>query len=190
MGLETGSVISDLVITNPTAGDPTSQGDDHLRLLKTVLKGTPLIIDRATAEYTSNADLTVAIPLDDTIPQVTEGTQILSVSITPKSTTNKVRVRFQGQVIANGALNLIGALFLNGGANAVRTAYTTNAGSGGFATELVLEYEHTPGATSAQTYTLRVGSHTGAAIRLNGSHTGRYFGGTSAATLIAEEIQG
>lgn len=40
MALETGTYISDLVITNPTATDPKSQGDDHLRLLKSVLKNT------------------------------------------------------------------------------------------------------------------------------------------------------
>lgn len=40
MGLETGSFINDLVITNPSAGDSKSQGDDHLRLIKTALKGS------------------------------------------------------------------------------------------------------------------------------------------------------
>jgi len=38
MALETGTYISDLVATNPTTGDPKSQGDDHLRLLKTALR--------------------------------------------------------------------------------------------------------------------------------------------------------
>lgn len=38
MGLESGSVINDLVITNPLGSDPKSAGDDHLRLIKTVLK--------------------------------------------------------------------------------------------------------------------------------------------------------
>lgn len=38
MALETGTVIADLTATNPTASDPKSQGDDHLRLLKTVLR--------------------------------------------------------------------------------------------------------------------------------------------------------
>lgn len=38
MGLETGNYIADLVVTNPTSTDPKSQGDDHLRLIKTALK--------------------------------------------------------------------------------------------------------------------------------------------------------
>lgn len=40
MALETGSYINDLVITNPTFGDPKSQGDDHLRLMKTCLQNS------------------------------------------------------------------------------------------------------------------------------------------------------
>jgi hypothetical protein len=38
MSLESTTTIAGLVTANPTAGDPFSQGDDHLRLLKTVLK--------------------------------------------------------------------------------------------------------------------------------------------------------
>ena len=38
MALETGNYIGDLVINNPTANDPKSAGDDHLRLIKKVLK--------------------------------------------------------------------------------------------------------------------------------------------------------
>lgn len=40
MALETGTYISDLVVANPTASDPKSQGDDHLRLIKSTLKTT------------------------------------------------------------------------------------------------------------------------------------------------------
>lgn len=38
MALETGSYINDLTITNPTSSDAKSQGDDHFRLIKKVIK--------------------------------------------------------------------------------------------------------------------------------------------------------
>lgn len=38
MALETATLVSDLVITNPASGDPVSQADDHLRLVKSVLQ--------------------------------------------------------------------------------------------------------------------------------------------------------
>ena len=40
MGLETATWISDLVATNPVSGDFRSEGDDHLRMIKAVLKTT------------------------------------------------------------------------------------------------------------------------------------------------------
>jgi microcystin-dependent protein len=40
VGLESGTFISDLVATNPPTTDSKQQGDDHLRLIKTVLKNT------------------------------------------------------------------------------------------------------------------------------------------------------
>jgi len=38
MGLESTTTIAGLVVTNPVASDPVGQADDHLRLLKNVLK--------------------------------------------------------------------------------------------------------------------------------------------------------
>jgi hypothetical protein len=38
MSLETATTLAGLVITNPTTGDQVSQADDHLRLIKAVLK--------------------------------------------------------------------------------------------------------------------------------------------------------
>src|SRR5215207_2766373 len=49
-------------------------------------------VDSAYAEYTTSASLSTVIPSDDTVPTSTEGTQILSVGITPKSATNKLRI--------------------------------------------------------------------------------------------------
>lgn len=40
MGLEVATLISELVSTNPVAGDVVSQGDDHIRQLKAVLQNT------------------------------------------------------------------------------------------------------------------------------------------------------
>ncbi|MES2148588.1 MAG: hypothetical protein V4508_02235 [Pseudomonadota bacterium] len=40
MALETGTYTSDLVVTNPPGSDPKSQMDDHLRLIKAVIRNT------------------------------------------------------------------------------------------------------------------------------------------------------
>lgn len=40
MTIESATYISDLVSTNPAAGDPKSEGDDHIRLVKSTVKAT------------------------------------------------------------------------------------------------------------------------------------------------------
>ena len=53
MALETGTYISDLVATNPAAGDDITAGDDHLRLLKATLLATfPNLTGAVTPTHT------------------------------------------------------------------------------------------------------------------------------------------
>jgi len=47
MALESGTYLDDLVATNPTASDNVSQGDNHLRLIKSVLKNSFPSVDAA-----------------------------------------------------------------------------------------------------------------------------------------------
>lgn len=69
MGLETGVYINDLVAANPTPNDLESEGDDHLRLIKTTAKATfpgftGSVLATGTDTGTSNAYvLTPATPL-------------------------------------------------------------------------------------------------------------------------------
>ena len=60
MGLESATFLDSLVATNPVAGDPKSQGDDHLRLIKTVLQATfPGLAGRAWRSQTQAGTYTV-----------------------------------------------------------------------------------------------------------------------------------
>ena len=60
MGLETGSTIASFITSNPTSSDPVNQGDDHLRLIKSVLQAQfPGVggLGYATAITTTEAEL-------------------------------------------------------------------------------------------------------------------------------------
>lgn len=84
MGLETGSFIDSLVETNPENDDDRHEGDDHLRLIKTVLKTTfPGMAGRAwrvqskSGAYTAvlNDNMTVlAFTADATLALTAAGT--------------------------------------------------------------------------------------------------------------------
>ena len=144
------------------------------------------VVKRAYAEYTANAALATAIPLDDSIPQNTEGTQILSISHTPRSTTNIIRLRFTGIFSVNAGVG-IAAVFSSASANALRAA-VTSVTAGDTRHPFVMEVEHVPGVTTALTYSVRVGANAGNTLRMNGYSAGRELGGAMGAVLILEEI--
>ena len=134
--------------------------------------------------YTNNTALTALIPLDDTVPTSSEGTQILTLSYTPIISTSTLRCRFRGTVSNGVADNVVASIFQG----------TTNIGSSminvtGANTKhtFFIEAEYAPGSTSAQTITVRVGG--GATdVYFNGGSAGRLLGGSQAATLVVEEI--
>ena len=140
----------------------------------------------ASAEYTSNADLPVTIPADDTPPLSTEGTQVLSLAFATTSSTNKVRLRFQGFGSTSGGFALVAAIFA--GTTCIATKAVTPQSSGSGFASLEIEVDHSPGTTSSITYSVRVGTTSGTA-RLNGTTTSRFFGGTAKSTLVAEELK-
>lgn len=60
MGLETPAYLDDLVTTNPVAGDPRSEGDDHIRNLKVAAKNTfPGLAGRVWRKQTKAIGYTV-----------------------------------------------------------------------------------------------------------------------------------
>ena len=62
MALEVANYIDELVITNPTASDPVSQGDDQLQLIKKVVKQSfPAVDIRVNAIHTSATTPTVSL---------------------------------------------------------------------------------------------------------------------------------
>lgn len=135
----------------------------------------------STNAYSTHVNV---IPYDDTIPQIGEGDLLLTGSITPTTTSNRVRVTALINTDA-GADAAIGALFRNGGANALATA--ASFGSADATDQLALEYDDVPGSVSAQSYTLRVGPST-TLLAINGIGAGRKFGGTMISSLRLEEI--
>ena len=89
MSLETGTTIQSLVSTNPVLTDPVGQGDDHVRLIKAVLK----------ASFPGAAGQGFAIPLTATEAQlnfVTGATSNLQTQIT----TNKNNITTNTNAIA------------------------------------------------------------------------------------------
>jgi len=84
MALETATYISQLTATNPTASDPVSQGDDHLRLIKSVLQAQFTTLG-AAAVTTTAAELNLL-----------DGKTAVGDVTGPGSATDNAIVRFDG----------------------------------------------------------------------------------------------
>ena len=148
---------------------------------------TGSVVASSTTSYATYGSITTTIPTDDTKPQITEGNPIFSVNFTPQTTTNKLRIRATVPCTGSGLINVIGALFVASGADAVQVDYNTIPAADYFHT-LNLEYEFTPGVTSAVNVQVRCGPASGT-MYINGTTTTRRFGGALAATLVIEEIK-
>ena len=145
------------------------------------------MLQSVSATYTANTALSTTIPLDDTIPQNTEGTEILTVSITPKSASSTIEVEFQCTGASASAQTMIVALFKDSGADAIAATAVGGSGSGAKPNLLRLIHREASGSKTARTYKINVGMNSGS-ITMNGATTGRYMGGTEACYLIAREV--
>jgi hypothetical protein len=88
MALESATYINNLVDTNPSGADSISQGDDHIRLIKKVLKNTFPSVASATAPVlavTHKAESnTFRPPSDDTYANT--GMTVTHTKLSPTST--------------------------------------------------------------------------------------------------------
>lgn len=122
-------------------------------------------IEQVVSTTIAAATGTTSIPDDNTAPLSTEGTQIASLSITPGSTSNKVRLRANLVALIEETTSsisdsgLILALFR--GTTLVGSARvffeTTSVQPERFYEQFSLEVEDSPASVAAQTYTLRIG---------------------------------
>lgn len=64
MALETASFISDLNVANPTATDPISDGDNHIRLIKSAIKATFPNISAAVTATAAQLNYTTTLTSD------------------------------------------------------------------------------------------------------------------------------
>ena len=145
------------------------------------------ILTKTVGTYTSNAAISAVIPLDNTVPDIGEGTQIISASITPKYATSLIRVRFMGQATAAAANKVSVAIFRVGLSPAIAATYSS-VPSSTEGSAIALEREDSPATTSAVTYTVRAGAQSGN-VYFNGLGSSGVFGSASSATLVLEEIK-
>jgi hypothetical protein len=133
------------------------------------------------------ATSTTSIPQDDTIPQNTEGTQFMTLAITPTSASSKLRI----DVVVNGAGSAtnswIVALFQDSTANAL-AAIHYNMAANNLAETAAFTYFMTAGTTSSTTFKVRAGLVGAGTYTFNGQSSARLLGGVMASSITITEI--
>lgn len=154
--------------------------------------GTGGVLQQVRTSLTTLQSVGTSIPFDNTIPQQTEGTQILSVAITPTSASSVLVIEANvfGGMSSSSQPRATVALFRDSTANSLAAVgYSTESdmGTAGVGITIPLFHAVSAGSTSATTFKIRVGVTTGT-FHVNGTNSGsQLYGGVSSSTLFVTE---
>jgi hypothetical protein len=132
---------------------------------------------------------TTTVPLDDTIPQISEGTEFLTQAITPVSATDVLEIEVVLNVAGSTAGGtIIVALFQDATANAL-CAVAVKFAAAGDNQQVKLLHRMVAGTTSATTFRVRAGLAAAGTVTVNGSAGARQFGGVMLSSLSIREVK-
>jgi len=137
--------------------------------------------------YTTCASGNTVIPFDDTIPQITEGDEYFTCTITPKSTASTLYIEVIVHTAnSSAAYVVVAALFQDATANALAAGYTTPQNANKQAS-IHFAYSMAAGTTSSTTFRVRVGASSGITT-VNGTSGARLYGGVITSSIVITEV--
>lgn len=162
---------------------------------------SPGTVEQFIYSNTSSAiECATVMPWDDTIPQNTEGDEVLTATITPKNINNYLVIDFVGVGSCNLQTPCSVALFQDAVANAIAATTWGHEAEVFFQNSnipIALKFVMPAGTTSPTTFKIRVGcsmsSGAGSGAYINSFYDGaaqtRVFGGVAATTLTITEYR-
>lgn len=146
-------------------------------IVQTVFASTGSLVTGATT-----------IPMDNSIPQQSEGVEAITVAITPTDAGNDLLVEAGGFFAHDANSDITLALFRDATADAIgatmATPSTSDKCQGGSIAAKVAA-----GGTSATTFKLRAGSNGAGTLSINGRAAGQLFGGVGYTWIKVTEIK-
>jgi hypothetical protein len=181
------SVGAGLYVGAPTGGD---KGSGTLNLAGDLYyNGAQITTPVAQRVSSTNATYTTCgtiMPFDDTIPQNTEGDEVLTVAITPVSATSTLVIDVHLHIGSTSGQVVGAALFVDTTASAIAASAIGVTSSVGM-DSLIIKHTVSAGSTSARTYKVRVGSADATDAKLNGDASARVFGGMTISSITVTE---
>ena len=142
-------------------------------------------------DYRAFFSTAALIPLDDTIPQNTEGAEVFTQAITPTATSSKILITVVLNIANDNASNLhVAALFRDSVANAIAAGWAKTISANAPNSPMVINFLDSPSTTSAVTYKVRIGysANSASTVQVNGGSGARYLGGALASGMTLMEI--
>jgi len=168
------------VLTSSAAGALPTWQDGH------TVSG---ILQQVRTTFSTPGRTNSPIPQDNTVPQQTEGFELMTLSITPKSASSFLTISFEGALSNAGLFYFIVAFFRDSGANAIaarQVEYFNAPDHRTFNTSFYVS----SGSTATTTFKVRIGSvDVGNFVNYNSIAGGStpIFGGTHVCQLWITE---
>jgi hypothetical protein len=170
--------------TQATAGTwATTPSLLKVRMLGDPLPGDTLQVQRN--EPTASATGSTTVPNDDSIHQSGEGDQFMSQAITPLSEASVLCVESVAFGATSAGAHVAMSIFQDSVADALATTGITTTGTG--MVTMALTHALRAGGTSATTFKIRIGGHTGTFTFL-GQSGARKYGAVAHAYLSVREL--
>lgn len=131
---------------------------------------------------------TAQIPYDDTIPEITEGSEFLNRAITPVNSGSQLQidVNVYWAYENGGGYQLAAALFQDSTTYAISVGGVTVPGNS-YLCNTRLNHVMTAGTTGSTTFTVRIGGNAAGTITLNGVLGARKYGGRLESSIVITE---
>lgn len=125
----------------------------------------------------------------DSIPQITDGTQVTSLSFTPQYANSIIHIWYSIDLTLALASNNIWVGVFNGAADAIHAIQMNVAANDG-PLSAAGQFSYSPGSTTAITFSMRIGLIVaGNTWAFNGLTTARRLGGAQYASLAVMEVK-
>jgi hypothetical protein len=174
---------------NPLATPGTwANGPDVIEVAGPGFKYPGDVVQSAVTSSGALTTGTTLIPLDNTIPQNTEGDQYFSQAITPTSHANILAAECEIDAAHSVASWIAAALFRDSAADALATNREF-VGDGATGHQLEVKTAVVAGSMASTTFKARAGGINAGTFSIGGNSAVNYFGGTMKSFLRVSEIQ-
>lgn len=148
------------------------------------------ILQRVFVGYTGIGTTANNIPLDNTIPQNSEGKQFMSLSITPTDASNIILVNVQLLAGGNNSNTAVSSLFLDSEVDSRQATSSTVPTAANWVTIMNYSYRMVAGTTSSITFKINAGLANAGILTFNGLGGGSYvFGDLPTSSIEIYELR-